>query len=91
MAVDIRGFGRERRTMDMPQVRMPTGADYIAWLEPAVAICGSGSKLLIWRGPKSAGQWSELADLTRYGLRHISRLAISPDHRWLAVVAEPGQ
>jgi WD40 repeat protein len=90
-AVDVRGSGSDRRTVTMPLARMPSGADYIAWLEPAVAIAGSGSKLLIWRGTAKAADWRELADLTRYGLSQISRLALSPDHQWLAIVAEPAK
>jgi len=90
-AVDVRGSGPDRRTVTMPLARMPSGADYIAWLEPAVAISGSGSKLLIWRGASKNPQWSELSDLSRYGMRQISRLALSPDRQWLAIVAEPGR
>lgn len=83
-AVDVRSSG----SVPMPLVRMPPGADYITWLEPAVAITGTGSKLLIWRGAARPAQWTELADLSRSGLTHISRLALSPDQRWLAIVAE---
>lgn len=90
-AVDVRGSGADRRTVSMPVARMPAGADYIAWLEPAVAIAGAGSKLLIWRGTAKAPEWHDLTDLSRYGLRQISRLALSPDRQWLAIVAEPGK
>lgn len=90
-AVDVRGSGRERRTMVMPLVRMPAGADYVAWVAPALAVAGSGSKLLVWRGSEKATEWSELADFTKDGLTHISRLAFSPDRRWLAIVAEPAK
>jgi hypothetical protein len=90
-AVDVRHSLGERQTMVLPLARMPAGADYIAWLAPAVAISASGTKLLLWRRERggAAPQWSELADLGRYGLQKISRLALSPDHRWLAIVAEP--
>jgi dipeptidyl aminopeptidase/acylaminoacyl peptidase len=88
-AIDVHGSGRERRTMVMPLVRMPAGADYITWVAPAVAIAASGSTLLIWRGSEKPGQWTELADLAKAGLTHTSRLALSPDHHWLAIVAEP--
>jgi len=88
-AVDVRGAGRERRTMMMPLVRMPQGADYVAWVAPAVAISGSGSKLFVWRGKEKPAEWTELADFANGGLSHISRLALSPDRRWLAIVAEP--
>jgi hypothetical protein len=85
-AVERFGSGR---TATMPLVRMPAGADYVAWVAPAIAITGSGSKLFIWRGADKTTQWMELADFTSAGLTHISRLALSPDHRWLAIVAEP--
>jgi hypothetical protein len=88
-AVDVRGSLRERHTMVMPLVRMPAGADYIVWLEPAVALAGAGNALWLWRATDKSGQWTQVADLTRYGLRHLSRLALSPDHAWLAIVAEP--
>ena len=88
-AVDVRGSGRERRTMVMPLVRMPAGADYITWVAPAVAIAGSGSRLFVWRGKEKPAEWAELADFTKEGLSRISRLALSPDHRWLAIVGEP--
>jgi len=85
-AVERFGSGR---TATMPLVRMPASADYIAWVAPAVAITASGTKLLIWRGADKSTLWTELADLTSAGLTHISRLALSPDHHWLAIVAEP--
>jgi hypothetical protein len=88
-AVDIRGSGRDRRMVSMPLVRMPQGADYIAWIAPVFGITGSGSRLLIWRGSEKEPEWTQLADLTNAGLSHISRVALSPDHRWLAIVAEP--
>jgi hypothetical protein len=91
MVVDVRGSGRDRSTIPMPLVRMPPQTDYVAWVAPAVAIAGSGNKLLLWRGSEKSAQWSELVDVTRYGLRHISRLALSPDHTWLAIVAEPAK
>jgi hypothetical protein len=88
-AVDVRGSGRERRTMVLPLTRMPAGADYVAWLAPAVAITGTGTRILIWRGDAKNTQWTELVDLSRFGLQRISRVALSPDHGWLAMVAEP--
>lgn len=89
-AVDVRGSGRDRHTMVLPLTRMPPGADYITWVEPAVAIAGAGTRLMLWRGSGKNPQWTELADLARYGLRRISRLTLSPNRAWLAIVAEPG-
>ncbi|HKN65521.1 MAG TPA: hypothetical protein VJW73_04555 [Gemmatimonadaceae bacterium] len=89
MAVDVRGSGAGRRTTAMPLVRMPPGADYVVWVRPAVAITASGTALWLWRGRDGKGNWSKLVELGELGLRRISRLALSPDHRWLALVAEP--
>jgi hypothetical protein len=88
-AVDVRRSLGALQEMAMPLARMPVGADYVAWLAPAEAISGTGSRLLVWRGSREAGKWAELADLRRYGIDRISRLALSPDRRWVAIVAEP--
>jgi hypothetical protein len=53
-----------------------------------VAIAGAGNSLLLWRARDQTGKWSPLADLGGFGHRPISRLALSPDHQWLAIVAE---
>ena len=89
MAVDVRGSGAERRTTAMPLVRMPPEADYVVWVRPAVAIAGAGTALWLWRARDNTGNWSKLTELGELGLRRISRLALSPDHHWLAIVAEP--
>lgn len=89
MAVDVRGSGHDRRTVAMPLVRMPPESDYVVWLETAVAITAAGSKLLLWRASDPSGKWQPIAELSEFGLHHVSRLALSPDHRWLAIVAEP--
>jgi dipeptidyl aminopeptidase/acylaminoacyl peptidase len=88
-AVDVRRSVAGRSTMPMPLVRMPAGADYVVWLAPAFAVTGTGRTLLSWRGSSKSTAWTTLADVGRYGLTHISRLALSPDHAWLAIVAEP--
>ncbi|MFL5615798.1 MAG: TolB family protein [Gemmatimonadaceae bacterium] len=88
MAVDVRGSGRDRRTVAMPLVRMPPEADYVVWLQTAEAITATGSKLLLWRASDSSGKWQPIADFAQFGLHHVSRLALSPDHKWMAVVAE---
>ena len=88
MAVDVRGSGAERRTTAMPLVRMPPAADYVVWVRPAVAIAGAGTALWLWAARDNSGNWSKLAELGEFGLRRISRIALSPDHRWLAIVAE---
>lgn len=88
-AVDVRRARGGRHFMVLPVARMTAGADYIAWLAPAKAISGSGSKLFLWTRERGPLKWAELADLSRYRLGKISRLTISPDRKWLAFVAEP--
>jgi dipeptidyl aminopeptidase/acylaminoacyl peptidase len=67
-----------------PIVTLPEGMDYVAWVGSAL-IGGTGTKLFTW---KAGGQWTELVDLQPEGLTHISRIAVSPDHLTLAIVAE---
>ena len=90
-AVDVRRSKTTgaRHSMVLPVARMARGADYVAWVTPSQAISGAESKLLLWTRERGPLRWAELADLSRQGLRRISRLAISADRRWLAIVAEP--
>jgi len=48
---------------------------------------GLGSKL--YRSDIATSQWRLVADLTSHGIRNISRLAISPDGKFLAMVSSP--
>ena len=68
-----------------PLVTLPAGMDYVSRIGSTL-IGGSGTKLYTL---KSGGQWTELADVSSEGLTHISRIAVSPSGRMLAIVAEP--
>ncbi|HEX6557923.1 MAG TPA: hypothetical protein VF021_00630 [Longimicrobiales bacterium] len=59
--------------------------EYHVWLKDGTLISANGSVLYQWR-PGDRG-WTYLADLGSKGLNDISRLAVSPDERVLAVVA----
>lgn len=61
---------------------MLPGSDYVAWLPDGTAVAGQGGKLFRLSG----GTWRPWADLGRWGVRGISRLAVSGDGKWLAVV-----
>lgn len=64
--------------------------EYHTWTPDGTLLSASGSVLLRWSGVLGAGStWIPVADLNRYGVRNMSRLAFSPDGRWLAFVAEP--
>jgi len=62
----------------------PEGADYHAWTPNGVLLTASGSRVLAWVD----GRWDVVVDFGRYGVRGLSRLAVSPRGDWLAVVAE---
>jgi len=65
-------------------MKPPAGADFHVWTPQGALLAAAGSQVLIWTN----NQWDQVADLTRWGVRGISRLAVSPDGRWLAFVAE---
>ena len=63
---------------------LPDSADYVVWRSPTELYTGAGSKIYRMRLPNR--RWTQVAELG--GLRRISRLAISPDGRTIAVVAD---
>jgi len=62
----------------------PAGVEYHVRLADGSFILGTGS--VIWH--VRAGQWSQLADLGVFGVRGISRIAISPSLDQIAFVTE---
>ncbi|HEY9229767.1 MAG TPA: hypothetical protein VIP11_24160 [Gemmatimonadaceae bacterium] len=68
-------------------VSLPRGSQDLVWLDSGEIVTGSGSKLLAWQS--GAAAWSEVADFASAGLTDITRLAASPDGKWLAIVAMP--
>ena len=63
---------------------MPPRSEYVAWLPNGTVLTAQDSKLFALQRRR----WKEVADLGRYGVRGITRLAVSGDGRWLAVVAK---
>jgi Tol biopolymer transport system component len=64
--------------------------EFHVWAPSGELLTASRGILLRWnqqRGDQSA--WVRVADLTTNGVKNVSRLAVSPDGRWLAFVAEP--
>jgi len=64
------------RAIDSPD------GDY-TWTPDGAILMSNGKELMRWSG----GEWTRMADLAALGLAGASRLAVSPDGRWLAVVA----
>lgn len=71
---------KETRRLAQP----PKGADYHVWTPQGSLIVGAGSRLYALAG----GRWEQIADFGRWGVRGISRLAVSPKGDWLSFVAE---
>lgn len=76
------------KTMDWPGkkthdlVAMPKGAQDLVWANKDVLIAGAGAQLLYWK--TGAKDWSPVS-IT--GVADITRLAVSPDGKWIAIVA----
>lgn len=63
------------------------GEPYCAWTRDGRLFTASGTKILSWKPGETS--WTAVGDLAAAPIRNISRLAVSPDGRWLAFVAEP--
>ena len=47
-------------------------------------------QLVRWnRALDATSGWVPVADLSKAGVKNVSRLTVSPDGKWLAFVAEP--
>lgn len=70
-------------------VRAPADNEYHAWTPDAVLLSATGGRLVRWNRALDASRaWLPVADLTKNGVKNVSRLAVSPDGKWLAFVAE---
>lgn len=65
---------------------LPDSAEYVTWRSERVVYTAGGSR--IYRMDLPARRWNLVADLGLRGIRHISRIAISPDGSTLALVAD---
>lgn len=71
-------------------VRAAAGNEFHTWTPDGVLLSATDGRLVRWNGAlDSTRAWIPVADLARAGVRNVSRLAISPDGKWLAFVGEP--
>ncbi len=68
-------------------VPMKTGGEYYAWNPEGEISMAVGSKLFKYKPGKDT-DWQEIADFSSSGITKVTRLAISPNGRWLALVSE---
>jgi hypothetical protein len=74
-----------RQTRDV--FALPPRTQDLVWLGPGHVLSASGSTLLSRR--TGASSWSTVGDFAAAGLTDISRMAVSPDGKWIAIVAIP--
>jgi len=67
-------------------LKMPVGSEDFALLSDGTLLSGIGPKLFQFKAPRNA-DWKEIADLSKFGVQKITRLAASADGK-LAVVVQ---
>lgn len=71
-------------------VRIAPNDEFQAWAPDGTLLSATGQTIVRWNGVSGDGSaWLPVASLAPLSATHISRLAVSPDGRWLAFVAEP--
>ncbi|MDX1463904.1 MAG: hypothetical protein R3359_12675, partial [Marinirhabdus sp.] len=67
--------------------QLPIGIQDHTWLNRDTLLIGSRSKLYTYNLFEK-GDWTEVADLSSYGITNITRITVSPDGKKLAFAAE---
>ena len=67
-----------------PMVQAPKGADYHTWAPNGALLTAVDSRLFRY----TDDGWAPVADFAKFGVKNISRIAVSPRGNWLAFVAE---
>lgn len=67
---------------------LPIGIQDHIWLDDARILIGSGERLYLY-DPFEGDEWREVGNLSAKGFKNITRLAISPDGKHIALSAEP--
>lgn len=70
--------------------RTVEGSEDLAWTPDGAVVMGRKGTVLMWRPAAGAGTdaWTAVADLSVHGVDNITRLTVSPDGRWIALVAQ---
>lgn len=66
---------------------LPFGTQDYVWLNDTQVLAGMGSKLFIY-DTLGKPEWNKVASLDEYGIKNITRMAISPNGNKLALVVE---
>lgn len=66
---------------------LPIGIQDYVWINDTQILVGSGSRLYMF-DTLGGTEWNRVAAIEDYGIKNISRMAVSPDGKKLALVAE---
>ena len=66
---------------------LPADIQDFVWLNDTQILTGKGSTLYIY-DTLGESEWARVSSLEEYGIKNITRMAISPDGKKLAIVAE---
>ncbi len=69
-------------------VQLPIGIQDHIWLDDTKLLIGSGNKLFLY-DLFGNGEWNQVANLSENNIENITRLAVSPNGKKMALVAEP--
>lgn len=67
-------------------VRTRPGSEDFAWTVDGAIVMGQGSRLFVWH-PAAGGEWVLIADLEGAGISEITRVAVAPNGRRIALVS----
>jgi WD40 repeat protein len=70
-----------------PLVRTRPGQEDYAWMPDGSLLQADGATVYRWDG----GEWTPIATFSEPGLARLTRLAVSPDGRWLAAVGSAAE
>lgn len=84
----VHRYDADTRT-SRPLVQAPPGGGepHTTWSRDGRLFTAAGTRIFSWK--EGDPEWRLVGDLSAAPLTGITRLAISPDGRWLALVAEP--
>ena len=81
----IKTFDLKKKTADILIKTLPGSEDFVV-LPDGALLAGQGAKLYQFN-PRRQTDWKEVADLSRYGVKNITRMAVSSDGK-LAIVVQ---
>lgn len=80
----IKTYDLKTKTSDI-LVQTPPGSEDFAVLADGTLLAGSGAQLFQYH-PRLQKEWKPIADLGRYGVKKVTRLAVSSDYKLVVVV-----